>query len=100
MTSPTPSQPKSAAHSPTPSEYLKLKYIGDCKCGDCQLVPATVLQAWENSHASLKARIDELEGALDKVMQRANEGLGDISSLQETIHAMHAIARETRGRVA
>lgn len=24
-------------------EYVKMKYVGDCKCGDCQLVPTKVL---------------------------------------------------------
>lgn len=24
-------------------EYRKMKYMGDCKCGDCQLVPLAVL---------------------------------------------------------
>jgi hypothetical protein len=30
-----------------PGEFLALKYMGDCKCGDCQLVPASALRQWE-----------------------------------------------------
>jgi hypothetical protein len=40
------SNPNRSPAPPNPREFLKLKYIGDCKCGDCQLVPAAVLEAW------------------------------------------------------
>lgn len=29
-----------------PREYLKIKYMGDCKCGNCQLVPPVMIEAW------------------------------------------------------
>jgi hypothetical protein len=41
-----------------PREYLKLKYIGDCKCGNCQLVPAEQLVEWSKSIAWLKAELE------------------------------------------
>lgn len=34
---------------PSPREYLKIKYSapsGGCKCGNCQLVPPEMLEAW------------------------------------------------------
>jgi hypothetical protein len=35
------------------SEYLKLKYLGNCKCGECQLVPMKVL----NEAIALRAEL-------------------------------------------
>lgn len=42
-------------------EYRKMRYIGDCKCGDCQLVPLSL--------------IAELESALRAASVKAGEGV-------------------------
>lgn len=38
-----------------PREYLKIKYMGDCKCGDCQLVPPAELASWADALESIAA---------------------------------------------
>ena len=40
-----------------PGEYLKLKYMGDCKCGNCQLVPPEDLLRWDNELRELRALV-------------------------------------------
>lgn len=44
----------------SPSEYLKIKYSAPpeaCKCGDCQLVPASVLRGWVDRFEQLEDRL-------------------------------------------
>jgi hypothetical protein len=42
-------------------EYVKLRYMGDCKCGDCQLVPTKVLY---EEDAKFDAIVKALEAML------------------------------------
>lgn len=45
MTNPSPiTLDRAKIEADTLREYLKLKYMGDCKCGHCQLVPAEVIE--------------------------------------------------------
>jgi hypothetical protein len=37
-------------------EYRKMKYIGDCKCGDCQLVPLQFITELDGYILSLRAQ--------------------------------------------
>lgn len=68
-------------------------------CADCAECVAIAKSYLKEAAAALASQApSEASGgverkALEQVAQRANEGLGDICSLQETIHAMHAIAR-------
>lgn len=36
-----------------PREYLKIKYMGQCKCGDCHLVPPAALASWADALESI-----------------------------------------------
>lgn len=51
-----------------PREYLKLKYMGSCKCGDCQLVPAATLALWQEQMDRLQeaARRPEWRDAMSE----------------------------------
>lgn len=42
-------------------EYVKLRYAGDCKCGDCQLVPAKVLYEEDAKYDAMVATLTEAE---------------------------------------
>lgn len=42
-------------------EYVKLRYMGDCKCGDCQLVPTKVLYEQDRYIDQLEAKVAELQ---------------------------------------
>jgi hypothetical protein len=46
----------------------------------------------QRTYNEVAAHIEELEGALRNVMQRANEGTGDQMGMNETIWAMHRMA--------
>lgn len=43
-----------------PREYLKLKYMGECKCGNCQLVPPEKLEQWAQERDMLIAQLRRL----------------------------------------
>jgi hypothetical protein len=42
-------------------EYVKMKYVGDCKCGDCQLVPTKVLYEQDANIEKLVQALTEAE---------------------------------------
>ncbi len=42
------------------AEYTKMKYIGDCKCGQCQLVPIEFVERLAISLKSAAAEHDRL----------------------------------------
>lgn len=52
-----------SAETHDPIEYLKLKYMGECKCGNCQLVPPEQLKAWSAERDALVRALDELQSA-------------------------------------
>lgn len=43
-------------------EYVKLRYMGDCKCGDCHLVPVKILFEQD-------AKFDELVSTLQFLLE-------------------------------
>jgi hypothetical protein len=45
-------------------EFLKLKYLGNCKCGECQLVPAAEIERHAASHEALLEALREAHRAL------------------------------------
>jgi len=47
-------------------EYVKLRYMGNCKCGDCQLVPTKVLFDQD-------AKFDALVQALQVLVDQIND---------------------------
>jgi hypothetical protein len=42
-------------------DRLKLKYMGDCKCGHCALVPDVLVREAADDIARLRERVAELE---------------------------------------
>ena len=69
-------------------EYTALRYAGDCKCGNCQLVPRATLDraiqtmAQLEAHAAEQVRplVEALEGLIEAVELDADEGLEGIGS--------------------
>lgn len=53
------------------SEFTKLKYIGHCNCGQCQLVPLPVLIEAAHSHDAL---VSALAGLLERYTSLVNCG--------------------------
>lgn len=50
-------------------EHRKLKYMGDCKCGDCQLVPFALLDEVDEAlRAAAQSRIPDGKAAHDAAM--------------------------------
>ena len=49
-------------------EYVKLRYMGDCKCGDCQLVPTKVLFEQD-------AKFDVMLQALEQIAAMDPKGI-------------------------
>lgn len=46
-------------------ERTALRYMGNCKCGSCQLVPRADVDEAAATITALRARVAELEGALE-----------------------------------
>lgn len=42
-------------------EYTKLKYAGDCKCGECQLVPMSVVISTDEAHDQMLSALSALD---------------------------------------
>lgn len=88
-------------------EYTALRYVGDCKCGNCQLVPRATLDkairtiARLEAHAAEQVRplVEALEGLIEAVELDADEGLEGIGSYTgaRLTDAKHAI--RARGQV-
>lgn len=47
-------------------EKLKLKYIGDCKCGQCQLVEAALIEEAADALSALTIRAETAERERDE----------------------------------
>jgi hypothetical protein len=72
-------------------EYVKMKYVGDCKCGDCQLVPTQVLREQDAAIDLMWNALNLAEYALRKDSLSSDER---IASARQTIgRAMSAINR-------
>ena len=56
-------------------EYFKIKYAGDCKCGNCHLVPTEVLESWRQSFEDLAVAADTAELMLRKEYPAAAQSL-------------------------
>lgn len=56
-------------------EHQKLKYIGDCKCGECQLVPLVLVARAATTLAALSARIEGLEKLVGEIDDRLKDEL-------------------------
>jgi hypothetical protein len=49
-------------------ERLKLKYVGNCKCGHCQLVPDTLITEAADAHEALVSILNNLITATDALL--------------------------------
>lgn len=62
-------------------EYVKLRYMGDCKCGDCQLVPTKVLYQESEKFDALVKVLKLIEYASRKDSLTENERLQSVRSV-------------------